>query len=69
MNGTSQQLLESFEQLPESEKHQIAIEILRRTLSLEVPSLAEEELTLSAEALFLSLDREEAEYEQQSESW
>jgi hypothetical protein len=65
---TSQQLLESFEQLPEAEKQQVAIEILRRTLSLEVPPLVEEELILSAEAIFLSLDEEEAEYEQQSES-
>lgn len=68
MNIRSQQLLESFEELPETEKQEVAIEILRRTLSLEVSSLEDEELTLNAEAIFLSLDAEEAKYEQQSES-
>lgn len=67
MNGISQQLLDSFDRLPEDEKQQVAIEILRRT-SLEVPPLSEEELTLNAEAVFLSLDEAESEYEQQSES-
>lgn len=67
MNGTSQQLLDFFERLPEAEKQQVAIEILRRTLSVEVTQLTEDELTLSAEAIFLSLDEEEVR-EQQSES-
>lgn len=66
--STSQHLLDSFDQLSEAEKQQVAIEILRRTLSLDVPLLSAEELTLSAEATFLSLDEEEADYEQQSES-
>ncbi|MBW4517369.1 MAG: hypothetical protein KME11_19360 [Timaviella obliquedivisa GSE-PSE-MK23-08B] len=61
MNGTSQQVLDSFERLPEVEKQQVAIEILRRTLSVEVPPLSEETLTLSAEAVFLSLDEAESE--------
>jgi hypothetical protein len=63
MNSSSQQLLSSFEQLPETEQQQIAIEILRRTLNVEMPSLEDEALTLSAEAIFLSLDDEEAEDE------
>jgi hypothetical protein len=68
VNETSQKLLDSFERLPEVEKQQLVIEILRRTLNLEIPPLTEEELTLNAEAIFLSLDAEEAEYELQSES-
>lgn len=64
----SQHLLDSFDQLSDAEKQQVAIEILRRTLSLDVSSLSADELTLSAEAIFLSLDEEEADYEQQSES-
>jgi hypothetical protein len=55
MNGISQQLLDSFERLPESEKQQVAVEILRRTLNVEVPPLSDEALTLSAETIFLSL--------------
>lgn len=61
MSGISQQVLDSFERLPEVEKQQVAIEILRRTLSVEVPPLSEEALTLSAEAIFLSLDEAESE--------
>lgn len=61
MNGISQRVLDSFEQLPEVEKQQVAIEILRRTLSVEVPPLSEEALVLSAEAIFLSLDEAELE--------
>jgi len=65
MNSGSQQLLDSFEQLPEVEKQQVAAEILRRTISLDIHPLSDEELILSAEALFLSLDESEAENEQQ----
>jgi hypothetical protein len=68
VNGTSKQLLNSFEQLPETEKKQFVIEILRRTLSIAIPPLTDEEMTLNAEAIFLNLDEEEAENEQQSES-
>lgn len=65
MNTTSQQLLDSFEQLPEMEKQQVAAEILRRTISLDMPSLSDEELVSSAEVLFLDLDEGEADNEQQ----
>jgi hypothetical protein len=61
MNGISQQLLDSFERLPEVEKQQVAVEILRRTLNVEVPPLSNETLVLSAEAVFLSLDEYESE--------
>lgn len=70
MNNTSQQVLNSFEQLSEAEKQQVAAEILRRTMSLDLPPLSDEELDLCAEAVFLSLDGFEAEDEQQyTESW
>lgn len=65
MNTTSQQLLDSFEQLPEMEKQQVAAEILRRTVSLDIPYLLDEELVLSAEAVFINLDESEAGNEQQ----
>jgi hypothetical protein len=66
--STSQHLLDSFDRLSEAEKQQVAIEILRRTLSLDIPELSTDELALSAEAIFLSLDEEEADYEQQPKS-
>ncbi len=68
MNDTSQQLLDSFDQLPEAEKQQVVIEILRRTLSADLSSLTDEELILNAEAIFLNLDAAEAEHEHSSES-
>lgn len=61
MNTQSQQLLESFKQLPEEEKQQVVAEILRQTLNQDISSLTDDELTLSAEALFLDLDRWEDE--------
>lgn len=61
MNDPFQKLLDSFELLLEVEKQQIVIEILHRTLNLEIPPLMEDELILSAEAIFLSLDTEETE--------
>jgi hypothetical protein len=61
VNTQSQQLLESFEGLPEEEKHQVVAEILRRTFNQDISSLTDDELTLSAEALFLDLDRWEDE--------
>jgi hypothetical protein len=63
VNDISQQLLNSFDRLPEAEKQRVAIEILRRTLSVDLPALTEEELILNAEAIFLSLDAAEAEYD------
>jgi hypothetical protein len=65
MNSVSQQLLNSFEQLPEAEKQQVAAAILRWTITQDVLPLANEELILNAEALFLTLDESEAENEQQ----
>jgi hypothetical protein len=46
--------------LPEAEQRELAWEILRRTVNFDLPSLSDEELVLSAEELFLELDRREA---------
>jgi hypothetical protein len=56
VNIQSQQLLESFDRLPEDEKQQVVAEIWRRTLNADIPLPTDDELALSAEALFLSLD-------------
>lgn len=61
MSTSAQEILESFDQLPESDKQEVASEILRRTLSFDIPPLSEDELVLSAEEIFLELDRREAE--------
>lgn len=63
MNSTTQELLNFFEQLPETEQKEVVLEILRRTLNQDFPPLMDEELVLNAEELFLSLDQSESENE------
>ena len=58
-------MLVSFEQLTEPEKHDLALEVVRRTDIFGAPELSDEELALAAEDLFLALDREESEMEMQ----
>ena len=66
MTSSVQQLLHSFDLLPEAERRELAWEILRRTVNFDLPSFSDEELVLSAEALFLELDRGEAQQNEQS---
>jgi hypothetical protein len=51
----------SFEQLSDQDKQTVAIEILRRMIDVDLPVLSDEELTLNAEELFLSLEQSENE--------
>ncbi|WP_428307649.1 hypothetical protein [Lacipirellula sp.] len=59
MSSSAQDLLKSFDILPEAEQRLVAGEIFRRTSQWETAPLADEELTLAAEATFLSLDERE----------
>jgi len=59
MSTTAQQILSSFDALPDATKHEVAMEILRRTKDFEFPPLTDEELTANAEALFLEFDKRE----------
>jgi len=61
MGTPAENLIATFEQLPDAEKQEVASAILRRTLQIEFPSVSDEELVLSAEETFLELDRREAE--------
>ena len=60
MATTTQHFLDSFDLLSVAEQQVVACEILRRIRDVDLPPLADEELVLSAEALFLALDRREA---------
>lgn len=62
MTTAVQQLLNAFDSLPEADKHQVAIEILRRW----VPegNLPESALVEIADELFCALDAEEARHAQ-----
>ncbi|PAX51918.1 hypothetical protein [Brunnivagina elsteri] len=63
MVASVRQILDTFDRLTESEQQEIALEILKRVSNLNLPPLSDDELVLNAEALFLELDRQEANYE------
>src|SRR5262249_48970263 len=60
MTAAVQQLLNAFDSLPEADKHQAAVEILRRVSPSAEGDLPESALVEAAEELFLALDAEEA---------
>jgi len=60
MSAAVQQLLDAFDALPEADKHQVAVQILRRFAGAEAGDLSEEALTGAADELFRALDAEEA---------
>ena len=57
---SAQQIIESFEGLPEPEKQRVAYEILRRSIYVDVPPLTDEEFVAAAEDVFLALDARES---------
>jgi hypothetical protein len=60
MTTATQHLLDSFDLLSAPERQAVTCEILRRMRDVDLPILSDEELVLSAEALFLELDSREA---------
>jgi len=62
MSATVQHLLNSFEALSAKEKHEAAVEILRRLGVSAQGDLLEESLVGLADELFRTLDTEEAEH-------
>lgn len=60
MNTAVQQLLESFDALPEADKHRVAVEILQRVSTSAEGDGPESALVEAAEELFRALDAEEA---------
>lgn len=64
MTALVKELLNTFNRLTDSERLELVLEILKRTVDLEFPPLSDEDLVLNAEGLFLELDEQEAMYEQ-----
>jgi len=60
VNTAVQQLLESFEALPEADKHRAAVEIFRRVSAAGEGDMPESALVEAADELFRALDAEEA---------
>jgi hypothetical protein len=63
MTKSVEQLLRSFDQLPEAEKRELASEIIKRSLMLDLPELSDEILLLAADQTFVQLDKEESVHE------
>ena len=53
--------LEKFEQLPEAEKREGASEIIKRSLTFDLPELSDDTLVVAAaDQTFLQLDKKES---------
>ena len=59
MGTPAQNVIDTFDGLPDPEKREVAAAILRRTVEMEFGSLSDDALVLSAEETFLELDRRE----------
>lgn len=60
MTATVRQLLDAFDALSDAEKHQAAVEILRRYAGPAEGDVPERALVEAADELFRALDAEEA---------
>ncbi len=60
MTQAVQELLKSFDNMPESERHEVYVEILKRAQVHDYPDLDGEALAQIADETFLMYDEEEA---------
>jgi hypothetical protein len=60
MTNTAQQLIDSFEALPEEEKYEVLSQLLRRWLGKPYASSSDEEFIGAADLIFQQYDRREA---------
>lgn len=60
MTNAARQLIESFEALPEQEKHEVLGQLLRRLMEKPYESASDEELLGAADLIFQEYDRREA---------
>lgn len=60
MTRAAQQLIQSFESLPEEDQREVLVELLRFPIEADYTSLSDEELLSSADQIFLEYDEREA---------
>jgi hypothetical protein len=60
MTASVEDILASFDHLPEEERRELAYQIIRRTIRLELPPLTDEDLVSQADAIFVELDSRES---------
>ena len=58
-----EELLNSFEKLPEAEKRELASEIIKRSFAFDLPQLSDDSLLLAADQVLLQLDKDESVHE------
>ena len=63
MTRSVEELLNSFEKLPEAEKRELVSEIIKRSLSLDLPQVSGDSLIVAADQVFLQLDKDESIHE------
>jgi hypothetical protein len=63
MTDSAKSILESFDELSETDKREVARAILRRALRFDIPPLTDEDLLAQADELFRDLDSRGGEYE------
>ena len=63
MTKSVEELLDSFERLPEEAKREFASEIMKRSLAFDIPRFSEDSLLLTADEIFLQLDKDESLHE------
>jgi hypothetical protein len=63
MTALVQELLNTFDRLTGSERLELVLEILKRTVDLDFPPLSDEDLVVNAERIFLELDQRESAHE------
>lgn len=60
MTANAQNVLHSFDLLPDPDKQEVALEIIRRSAAWDLPALSDEQLVAAADGLFQHLDRMES---------
>ena len=61
MTALAQEVIKTFDNLPDSDKLEVALKIFQRVVNFDFPPLTDEDLILNAEELFLALDGQEVE--------
>ena len=59
MTNAAKQLIDSFEALPEDEKHEVLAQLLRRLMSTPYSSPTDEDFLHAADLVFQEYDRRE----------
>lgn len=60
MTAGGKHIVDDFRDLPDVEKREVLVNLLRISKDLEYPEVSDEELVASAEQIFLEYDRRES---------